>query len=201
MSSSHEVTHLLRDWANGDQSALEALTPLVYAELRRLAGSYLQRERPGHTLQPTALVHEAYLRLVEQGPSNWENRSAITESAAAKAVTDFIQNDVLAQASAAVQAGPNAKPDPDLKVRTALDRASTHIAGKFKDQPLVEASIRQTIGKTYKDLGLYPDAQRQLESALDLRRRFPGERHPDTLETMGNLAMLYEGEGKYANRE
>ena len=75
MSSCHEVTHLLREWANGDQTALEALTPLVYAELRRLAGSYLQRERPGHTLQPTALVHEAYLRLVEQGPSNWENRS------------------------------------------------------------------------------------------------------------------------------
>jgi RNA polymerase sigma factor (TIGR02999 family) len=75
MSSCHEVTRLLREWANGSQSALEALTPLVYAELRRLAESYLRRERPGHTLQPTAVVHEAYLRLVEQTPPKWENRS------------------------------------------------------------------------------------------------------------------------------
>jgi hypothetical protein len=66
MSSCHEVTQLLRDWANGSQSALEALTPLVYTELRRLADSYLRREHPGHTLQPTALVHEAYLRLQSQ---------------------------------------------------------------------------------------------------------------------------------------
>ena len=75
MSSCHEVTRLLREWANGNQSALETLTPLVYEELRRLAESYLRREHPGHTLQPTAVVHEAYLRLVGQTPSNWENRS------------------------------------------------------------------------------------------------------------------------------
>jgi RNA polymerase sigma-70 factor (ECF subfamily) len=75
MSSCHEVTRLLREWAKGSESALEALTPLVYAELRRLAESYLRRERPGHTLQPTAVVHEAYLRLVGQTPPNWENRS------------------------------------------------------------------------------------------------------------------------------
>jgi RNA polymerase sigma factor (TIGR02999 family) len=75
MSSSHEVTRLLHEWARGDETALEALTPLVYAELRRLAESYLRREGPGHTLQPTALVHEAYLRFVDQTPPTWENRS------------------------------------------------------------------------------------------------------------------------------
>lgn len=75
MSSCHEVTRLLREWAKGSQSALEALTPLVYAELRRLAESYLRREHPGHTLQPTAVVHEAYLRLARQTPPNLENRS------------------------------------------------------------------------------------------------------------------------------
>lgn len=75
MSSCHEVTRLLREWAKGSESALETLTPLVYAELRRLAGNYLRRERPGHTLEPTAVVHEAYLRLVGQTPPNWENRS------------------------------------------------------------------------------------------------------------------------------
>lgn len=73
--SSHEVTQLLRKWADGNQSALEALTPLVYTELRRLAESYLRREEPGHSLQPTLLVHETYLRLVDQRPPDWENRS------------------------------------------------------------------------------------------------------------------------------
>jgi RNA polymerase sigma factor (TIGR02999 family) len=61
-----EVTRLLMSWSEGDQSALEELVPLVYAELRRLAAGYLRRERHDHTLQPTALVHEAYLRLIDQ---------------------------------------------------------------------------------------------------------------------------------------
>ena len=70
-----EVTALLRDWSGGDRAALERLMPLVYQELRRLAASYLRVERPDHTLQPTALVHEAYLRLVEQRGVSWQNRA------------------------------------------------------------------------------------------------------------------------------
>ena len=81
------------------------------------------------------------------------------EAAVAQAVNDFLQNDLLAQASAANQSGPSAKPDPDLKVRTALDRAAARIAGKFDRQPEVEAAIRDTIGQTYMDLGLYPEAR------------------------------------------
>jgi RNA polymerase sigma factor (TIGR02999 family) len=68
------ITQLLLDWSRGDQSALEALTPLVYDELRRLAASYMRRERPDHTLQSTALVHEAYVRLVDQRVE-WKSRS------------------------------------------------------------------------------------------------------------------------------
>ena len=75
MSSTHEVTLLLASWAKGNQEALNELTPLVYKELRQLAASYLRKERQGHTLQPTALVHEAYLRLVDQSGPNWQNRS------------------------------------------------------------------------------------------------------------------------------
>jgi RNA polymerase sigma-70 factor, ECF subfamily len=75
MSATHEVTRLLADWAKGNQQALNALTPLVYKELRQLAASYLRKERLGHTLQPTALVHEAYLRLVDQKKPNWQSRS------------------------------------------------------------------------------------------------------------------------------
>jgi RNA polymerase sigma-70 factor (ECF subfamily) len=75
MSDDHEVTSLLAEWAKGDDRALDQLTPLVYKELRQLAASYLRKERLGHTLQPTALVHEAYLRLVDQTNPNWQNRS------------------------------------------------------------------------------------------------------------------------------
>lgn len=75
MCATHDVTQLLARWAEGDQQALDDLTPLVYRELRQLAAGYLRRERDANTLQPTALVHEAYLRLVDQSNPAWENRS------------------------------------------------------------------------------------------------------------------------------
>ena len=72
--SAGEVTGLLADWRNGDQAALNRLLPLVYDELRRLARSQMRAERPDHLLQTTALVHEAYLRLVAQKSIGWETR-------------------------------------------------------------------------------------------------------------------------------
>lgn len=69
------VTRLLADWSKGDQKALDKLMPLVYQELRRLASNYLRRERAGHTLQPTALVNEAYLKLIDQKNARWQNRA------------------------------------------------------------------------------------------------------------------------------
>ena len=73
--SSHPVSELLVRWKHGEQDALQALLPLVYDELRRLAHHHLQSERAGHTLQSTALVHEAYLRLVDQEPLRLDNRA------------------------------------------------------------------------------------------------------------------------------
>ncbi|HKP37867.1 MAG TPA: sigma-70 family RNA polymerase sigma factor [Pyrinomonadaceae bacterium] len=70
-----ELTGLLRDWKQGDPTALERLTPLIYDELRRIAHRYAQRERNGHTLQTTALVNEAYLRLAGAEKPDWQNRS------------------------------------------------------------------------------------------------------------------------------
>jgi RNA polymerase sigma factor (TIGR02999 family) len=70
-----DLTQLLQRWSEGDRDALDRLMPLVYGELRRLANFYLQQERPDHTLQPTALVHEAYLRLVDQRNARWQNRA------------------------------------------------------------------------------------------------------------------------------
>src|SRR5271157_292172 len=74
MSSTHEITRLLGEWAKGNQNALEKLTPLVYGELRQLAAGQMRKERQGHTLQPTALVHEAYVRLVRQRNPSWQDR-------------------------------------------------------------------------------------------------------------------------------
>jgi RNA polymerase sigma factor (TIGR02999 family) len=73
-AESHRVTELLVAWSKGDERALEALTPLVYDELRRLARSYMRQERSGHTLQSTALVHEAFLRLIDQRVQ-WNSRA------------------------------------------------------------------------------------------------------------------------------
>jgi len=70
-----DVSTLLRAWSEGDQSALKGLTPIVYDELHRLAHRYLERERPGHTLQTTALVNEAYIRLVDYKRMQWQNRA------------------------------------------------------------------------------------------------------------------------------
>jgi RNA polymerase sigma factor (TIGR02999 family) len=75
MPSSHDVTALLGEWSRGNRSALDQLLPLVYDELRRIAARQLRRERPGNTLQPTALIHEVYLRLVDQRRVDWQNRA------------------------------------------------------------------------------------------------------------------------------
>jgi eukaryotic-like serine/threonine-protein kinase len=123
------------------------------------------------------------------------------EAAVAQAVNDFLQNDVLAQASAANQAGPSTKPDPDLKVRTALDRAAARITGKFDRQPEVEAAIRDTIGNTYVSLGLYPEGRTQLERALELRRRTLGMKDPKTLKTLSRLGRTASLQGKYPEAE
>lgn len=72
---SHNITHLLKEWSDGDRQALDKLTPLVYEELRQQAARYLRRERPGHTLQTTALINEAYLRLIDAKDVHWQSRA------------------------------------------------------------------------------------------------------------------------------
>lgn len=69
------VSRLLREWSDGNEQALEEMLPLIYDELRRLAHNFLYRERPGHTLQTTALVHEAYIKLIDQRDARWQNRA------------------------------------------------------------------------------------------------------------------------------
>ena len=74
MSESHEITRMLREWGNGNRQALEDLMPLVYDELHKQAARFLRRERPNHTLQTTALIHEAYIKLIDQRDINFNSR-------------------------------------------------------------------------------------------------------------------------------
>src|SRR6266852_4390701 len=141
-----------------------------------------------------ASTREAVLaRIAEQ--------AAAKEAASAKAVNDFLQNDLLAQASASNQSGPSTKPDPDLTVRTALDRAAQRIEGKFDKQPEVEAAIRNTMGKTYAELAQYAESQKQLERALGLERRVWGLENPKTLDTLNHLGRTAWLQGKYPEAE
>jgi eukaryotic-like serine/threonine-protein kinase len=158
---------------------------------------YVRRHRVG--LAATAII--AAVLVVAAVVSIREGIRANREAAIAEAVNNFLQNDLLAQAGASFQSGPNTKPDPDLKVRAALDRAATRIEGKFANQPEVEAAIRDTIGWTYLDLGLYPEARKQLERALELRRRVLGANDPKTLRTMSRLGVVAYSQGKYGETE
>ena len=90
--ASHDISELLVAWGHGDESALERLMPLVYDELRRLAHGYMRRERVGHTLQTTALVNEAYLRLVSWKDARWQNRAhffAVSAGMMRRILVDF----------------------------------------------------------------------------------------------------------------
>ena len=124
-------------------------------------------------------------------------RKAQQQSEIASAVNDFLQKDLLSQASAYYQS----KPDPDMKVRTALDRAAQNISGKFNRQPEVEAAIRDTIGSTYTDLGLYAEGHSHLERALELDKKIWGPENQKTIATMLRLAETEELQGKYTDAE
>jgi len=119
------------------------------------------------------------------------------ESAIAQAVSDFLRNDLLAQASAYNQS----KPDANITVRTALDRAAEHIQGRFETQPDVEAAIRETMANTYADLAQYAESQNQFERALELERQVWGPENPKTLKTLNHLGRTLWHQGKYQEAE
>ena len=177
------------------------------AQARRAEQEALRQRDRAAAAQRTAQSERDRAVAAEQAATEERNRAlaekqhADTASAASKAISDFLQNDLLAQASAENQARPDNRPDSDLKVRTALDRAAARIAGRFDSQPLVEADIRNTIALTYKQLGIYPEAQRQYERVRELRQRVLGADHRDTLRSMHALASVYTAQGKYALAE
>lgn len=140
--SAESVTLLLARWRGGDSAALEALIPLVYDELRSLAHHYLRAERPGHTLQSTALVHEAFVRLVEQSPVQIQNRPhflAVASRLMRQILVDY------ARARRAAKRGPECKVELDESFDIAqepahgvdvlaLDDALTQLARRDEQQ-------------------------------------------------------------------
>jgi RNA polymerase sigma factor (TIGR02999 family) len=132
--ASGQITGLLVDWSKGDQSALEALTPLLYQELRRLARSYMRRERPEHTLQSTALVHEAYMRLIDQ-KVEWKSRShffAIAAQMMRRILVDHAKKSQTAKRGSGARplslAEPLIIPPEPSKDLVALDEALNRLA-------------------------------------------------------------------------
>ena len=161
-----DVTELLIDWSNGDQEALNKLMPLVYDELHRLASRYLRRERPNHTLQTTALVHEAYVRLVDENNANWRNR--IQFFAVASQLMRHILVDYARRRNAAKRGGEYARLSFDEQMIVskeksadlmALDEALNGLAAIDPQQSrIVELRIfgGLTVEETAEALGISP---------------------------------------------
>jgi RNA polymerase sigma factor (TIGR02999 family) len=134
-SAANEVTQLLLDWSNGNKTAMEKLLPLIYGELRRIARNYLNREREGHTLQTTALVHEAYLKLIDQRSVHWQNRAhffAIAAQAMRRILLDHARRHVTEKRGGEGRKislddaeSPSLSPDENL---IALDHALNKLA-------------------------------------------------------------------------
>lgn len=117
-----------------------------------------------------------------------ERNRALAEKQRADSVNAFLQDDLLAQAGPESQSWAEATPDRDLKVRTALDRAAIKVGARFQGQPLMEAAVRETIGNAYEELGLYQEAENELNRAIELQRPVLGEDDVETLRTMRRRA-------------
>jgi RNA polymerase sigma factor (TIGR02999 family) len=153
------VTQLLLAWSHGDGHALERLIPVVHGELRQMASRYLRRERPGHVLQPTALVHEAYLKLIDQGRVRWQNRAQFFGIAAQlmrRILVDYARTQGAQKRGGGIPSLPldddgAVSPPLDLDV-IAVDQALTRLAELYPDQGrLVE--LRYFGGLTIEETG------------------------------------------------
>jgi len=135
LPSGHEVTRLLKAWSAGDEQALEKLTPLVYRQLHQIAQRYMGGERSGHILQTTALVNEAYLRLVDCGQVNWQDRAhffAISANLMRRILVDFARSRGYLKRGGAIphvslEEAPSVCDEPDVNL-VALDDALKALA-------------------------------------------------------------------------
>src|SRR5215475_13997762 len=140
--SSQEITQLLLAWSDGDQAALEKLTPLVYAELRRLAKGFMFGERPGHTLQTTALINEAYLRLIDWKNVRWQSRAhffGVAAQVMRRILVDFARSRQYAR-----RGGEAQKVSLDEAITVHADRSAEFIARYDPLKSLAEIDPRKS---------------------------------------------------------
>ncbi|QEH39098.1 Serine/threonine-protein kinase PknB [Aquisphaera giovannonii] len=186
----------VRKFGRRHRAALAAILAVVLALVVGTAVSVWQAETARHATR-RALVAESEAR-TDRDAALEAKRRADEQAAITDAVNTFFLKDVLGQSDVANQRG---SPDPDVKVRTLLDRAAEGIPGRFAGQPVVEAAIRETIGTSYRALGLYRQAEPHLGRAVDLRLRVLGPEHHQTLTAQNDLATLLLHEGKFAEAE
>jgi len=177
MESSENITQLLLKWNEGDARALEKLMPLVYSELRRLARNYLRRERQDHTLQPTALVNEAYLKLIDQKNAQWQNRAQFYGVAAQ--LMRRILVDHARQHQAAKRGGPH------------QERLSITSAGQLADKPEVDLLA---LHEALEELKIFDSQQ---ERIVELKF-FGGLSIDETAEVLGISHATVERDWKMA---
>lgn len=156
-TSQQEVTELLQRWSDGDASALERLTPVIYSELHRIAKRYMNRERDGHTLQTTALVNEAYIRLIDWKTAKWENRAhffGVSAQLMRRILVDFarkrpkVNNEAVRKVSFGEALNIAAEKEADL---VALDEALTELA-KFDERKAKIVELKFFGGLTVEEI-------------------------------------------------
>jgi tetratricopeptide (TPR) repeat protein len=156
------------------------------------AGKFIRKHRvavSAGAIVALALITGLVFALVGFAQARRASQRAQGQAAITKAVNDFLLNDLLGQAS------PYESPDRDVKLLQVLDRAAEKIIGRFTNQPLVEASIRHTIGRTYLRMGQPATAEEHLKRAAELRTQQLGPDHPETLESRWQLAVAYGDQG------
>jgi len=156
------VTQLLIGWSNGDKAALDSLLPLVYEELRQQAARYLRRERVGHTLQTTALIHEAYLRLIDQKNVHWQNRAHFFGIAAQLMRRILVDH---------------------ARARTRAKRGGSNLRVSFNEANLLAASQDLDIVALDEALDRLAELDEQQSRVVELRF-FSGLSVPETAEVL-----------------
>ena len=160
-------------------------------------GKFLRR----HQVEAVTAAAGLVLLMAAAAVSTWQAVRATRAEKTAATVSEFLQNDLLGQADLANQPGEGPGRDPDVTVRTLLDRAARTIEGRFPEEPLTEAAVRLTIGRAYRALGRYPEGQRQLERSVELYAAQLGADDPVTLGSKSSLAYLYGAQGNYDRAE
>jgi RNA polymerase sigma-70 factor (ECF subfamily) len=179
----NQVTRLLLDWGRGDKAALDELMPIVYQELRQLASGYLRSEKRGHTLQPTALIHEAYLRLVDQNTPEWESRThffAVAARLMRQILVDHARTRVAAkrgggQQKISLDDAPTISTRDDAAELLALDEALKKLAS-FDERKCRVIEMRSfggmSVEETARALGVSePTVKRETRLAQSWLRR------------------------------